>query len=117
MIIKGKRIEGKKLGRELGFPTVNLRYDGKETGVFAGFATIEDAGNPLLAAVNIGNDKLCEIHLIDWEGVVKKNTEVSLELKKKVREEMHFAGLDELKSQIAKDVAKIKHWYENGELI
>lgn len=113
--IKGQRIRGRGEGRVIGFPTVNLPYAGKETGVFAGEVRIKGESFP--AAVNLGarpsvdNERLCEIHIIDWEGEVACGEEVVVTLSGKLREVKKFGNLKLLKKQIAEDVKFAKSWY------
>ncbi|MEK7672965.1 MAG: riboflavin kinase [Patescibacteria group bacterium] len=121
-VIKGKRIKGNSLGQQLGFPTINLEYNGKENGVFAGDIVL--ASKHCLAAVSIGarptiNDEqpLCEIYILDWNGEVKPGEEVKLILKQKIREIKKFKDLAELKLEIAKDVETIRKLYPKNDLI
>jgi len=112
-IIKGKMIAGKGIGKTMGFPTVNIPYDGELNGVFA--ARVFCADKKYVAAVNVGArptfddaEKLCEIFLLDCDEDFEVGTEFEVKLVNKVREIKKFANLDELKEQIAKDVDFVK---------
>lgn len=117
--IKAKTVAGKKLGRTIGFPTINIPYDGEISGVFVAEVFLADDGNAYRAAVNIGlrptvdDKKLCEAYLLDWSGEVLEGTEVRVCLLKKIREIEKFESLDELKVQIAKDVKFARNWRKN----
>lgn len=114
-VIVGKTIIGRKLGRRLGFPTVNIPYFGKKTGVFAGKVLLD--GYWYVAAINLGGrptvedeTTLCEAFLLDWRGNVETGTEIRVELSRKIRETRKFANLKGLKEQIGKDVELLKKW-------
>lgn len=126
--IKAKTVAGKKLGRTIGFPTLNIPYDGELSGVFVAEVFLADGGNYhlasagtrcCLAAVNLGlrptvdGKKLCEAYLIDWSGEVMNGAEVRVCLLQKIREIEKFESLDELKVQIAKDVEFARCWKSN----
>jgi riboflavin kinase/FMN adenylyltransferase len=115
-IIKGKVLEGKHLGRQFGFPTVNVFYGGKESGVFAGRVFVEGNWHP--AAINIGKrptvddvKNLCEAFILNWDKDIEMGMEIEIELKQKIRETKKFPNFEELKSQIAKDVEFVKTCY------
>jgi len=109
---QGNIIEGNKLGRKLGFPTANLQV--KETdklipgnGVYAVEATLR--GKHYEGMMNIGirptlNDGLfmIEVNLFDFDEEVY-GSELRVHVKKFMRPEIKFNGLDALKDQIAKD--------------
>lgn len=108
----GKVIRGDQRGRTIGFPTANLNVSSVQVipspGVYAGF--LEYAGVKNMCVVNIGfrptvtNDtKLTiEAHILDFNKDIYDQT-VSLELLHRLRDEMKFGGLEELKGQIHKD--------------
>jgi riboflavin kinase/FMN adenylyltransferase len=116
--ISGHVVHGRKLGRELGFRTLNLRFAHAKSaamGIYAvrthglgeqpldGVAslgvrpTVEDAGRVLL-----------EVHCLDWparlgaEGAYGKL--VRVELLHKLRDEARFDGLEALTAAIEQDV-------------
>ncbi len=122
-VISGKIVTGLGLGKKLGFPTINLPYFGKESGVFAGEVFLNGVGHP--AAINIGSrptvdDKknLCEAFLLNISASdeaiineIKPDTAIQIHLKQKIRDTKKFANLVELKTQIAKDVEFVKTCY------
>ena len=56
---KGKVVEGKKLGKKLGFPTANLEIDGRKflpgEGVYAAWTTIENSSQKIASVMNLGS--------------------------------------------------------------
>ena len=106
--ISGIVVEGKKLGRKLGFPTANVQLaESLESGVYAGFVALEGTKN--IAAIFIFPDKpLLEAHILDFSGdLYGKNIEV--ELISKIRDGKKFESKDELKKQIAEDIKIIRN--------
>lgn len=118
VIITGKVIKGLGFGHQLGFPTINIFYNGEEKGVFAGEFFLDDIWHP--AAINLGTrptvddaKNLCEAFILDWDinKEIAEGTEVKVRLKQKIRDTKKFADFDELKAQIAKDVDFVKTCY------
>ncbi len=112
--VLGTVVKGKQLGRELGFPTANLRVHNEQLppdGVWAVDVTLED-GSVVRGAGNLGvrptvDDKkpqrLLEIHLLDYQGDLY-GALVVVRFLKRVRAEQKFDSLDALKAQIGHDV-------------
>ena len=110
-IISGKIVKGRGLGKKMGFPTLNIPYNGELRGVFAAKVLIDGKSYP--AAVSVGsrptiNDEsvFCEAYLLDFDGTV--DGEIEVELLEKIRDIEKFKDLEELKRQIAKDVEFVK---------
>ena len=115
----GYVIEGKKIGRSIGFPTANILLNDNNklipgSGVYA--ATVDYNGNLLKGMMNIGyrptiveenNIKTIEIHLFDFnENLYGKFLKVYAV--RKIRNEKKFNSIDELKEQIVTDEATIR---------
>ncbi|MCI0667846.1 MAG: bifunctional riboflavin kinase/FAD synthetase [Methylococcaceae bacterium] len=111
--INGKVIPGKQNGRAIGFPTANiaiLRKNPPVRGVFAvtmsGFRDREWAG---VANVGVrptfGGDPVffLEVHLFDFEWDLY-GSHVEVHFHEKIRDEIRFNSLDELKQRIGQDV-------------
>ncbi len=117
--IKGEVVRGKQLGTDLGFPTCNINPQRLRIplhGVYACEVRLGDLYRP--AAVNIGyrptvtesGDALLEAHILDFnEDLYGKTIEVIF--RQKIREEIRFSGLDELKRQISADVEKVRELF------
>lgn len=109
----GEVVHGDALGRELGFPTANLDPHHEllpPTGVYAAWVHLGERRQP--AVVNIGfrptvrseqpPTPRIEAHLLDFQGDLYGRT-LELEFVRRLREEQRFAGLAELRAQIARD--------------
>jgi len=122
--ISGHVLHGRKLGRELGAPTLNLRFAHARpaaTGVFAvrvhgldrraldGVAslgvrpTVEDAGRQLL-----------EVHCLQWPAELGAyggyGRCIRVELLHKLHDERKYASLEALREGISADVAEARAW-------
>jgi riboflavin kinase / FMN adenylyltransferase len=113
----GKIIEGNKLGRTIGYPTANLQIEDEHklipaNGVYAVDVQLNDT--TLKGMMNIGmrptvdgKKRTIEVNIFDFDediyGQIMKVT-----LKKWLRAEVKFAGLDELKNQLAMDAENAK---------
>ena len=104
--IKGVVIEGKKLGRRLGFPTANVQTEAElEGGVYAGFVLLE--GQKFKSAIFVWPDKkLLETYIFDFSRSIY-GQEIEVEIGDKIREVVKFENQAQLVSQIKKDVALI----------
>ncbi len=113
----GKVVHGEKLGRKIGFPTANIQMLRKNTpiqGVFA--VSMTGLGDkPIYGVANVGTKPtvnggakvLLETHLFDFnQDIYGKYVEVHF--KHKIRSEMRFQSVDDLKQQIQLDTAQAK---------
>lgn len=117
-LLNGKVIEGDKRGRQLGFPTANLKIDFPlkflpPNGVYAVNILLDN--KKLNGVMNIGvrptiNNSVNitpEVFIFDFnEDIYEK--ELSISFIEKLREEKKFSSLDELKKQIKIDIKKSK---------
>lgn len=117
--IDGTVVAGDKLGRTLGYPTINLARSQKQVlppeGVYVGFAHTRHGG--FLAAVSIGTrptvdgaDLRIEAFLLDYPGTEIYGTSVRLEVWAMVREQVKFDDLEALKEQMAEDVREVRKY-------
>jgi riboflavin kinase/FMN adenylyltransferase len=117
--ISGPVVPGDQLGHQLGFPTANLDVTGlilPPDGVYAARVFCSGAGagaTAYHAALNIGtrptvktgrHERRFEVHLLNFSGDLY-GQELEVEFIAKLRDEMKFASLDALKTQIAADIA------------
>ena len=112
--ISGPVVHGDQLGNKLGFPTANLDVTAlvlPPYGVYA--ARVFLNGTAHRAVLNLGtrptvqtskHERRFEVHLLDFSGNLY-DSELEVEFVAKLRDEMKFASLDELKTQIAADIA------------
>lgn len=123
--ISGHVVHGRKLGRDLGFRTLNLRFPSHRPaaqGIFvvqvhglseqplAGVAslgvrpTIEDEGRVLL-----------EVHCLDWPAGLALDAGyariLQVDLLHKLHDERKYDGLEALKAGIAQDVLDARAWW------
>ena len=129
--ISGHVVHGRKLGRDLGFRTLNLRFshwNPAASGIFA-VHVFGLSGTPLPGVANLGirpsidaNDVnggrvLLETYCLDWpaalgvEGGYGKI--VRVELLHKLHDELKYHGLDALKEGIRKDCGDARAFF-NG---
>lgn len=113
--VSGRVIKGAGKGVEIGFPTMNLESDSMlflKQGVYETNVNIE--GRSYKSITNFGraptlNDQrraILEVHLLN-ENKNCYGLTVELEFCKFIRPEMKFSGVNELKSQILKDINSI----------
>jgi riboflavin kinase/FMN adenylyltransferase len=110
--ITGRVVHGAKRGRHLGFPTANIRLGRPKPalhGIFAvkcfGAATRGLEGVASLGmnpAVTASGPATLEAFLFDFSGDLY-GRRLTIEFVKKLRDEAHFASLDELAAQIRRD--------------
>ncbi|QTN31508.1 riboflavin biosynthesis protein RibF [Akkermansiaceae bacterium] len=106
--VSGMVIEGRKLGRGLGFPTANISVGDQQLprdGVWA----VECGGLRGVANLGVrptvgGGERLLEVHLFGFSGDLYGSV-LKVRFGKFLREERKFASVDELRAQIALDVA------------
>jgi riboflavin kinase/FMN adenylyltransferase len=109
------------LGRTLGFPTANIELLRKNTPVNGVFAvTMTGVSNRELHGVaNVGtrptvdgNHKaVLEVHLFDFNKEIYGRY-VEVHFKQKIRDEVRFDSIEQLKNQIEQDAIAAKRFFE-----
>lgn len=118
--LTGRVMYGERLGRDLGFPTVNLALKRRAppvSGIFA--AQVHGVGAaPEPAAAYIGKrsaaggtDWVVEAHLLGYSGELY-GRRLRVELLHRLREDRHFDSLDGLRAQMQQDVAAARAWLD-----
>ena len=115
--VSGIAAKGRQLGRTIGFPTLNIYPPDQKflppDGVYATNATVN--GTTYRGITNIGlrptvdNNSVArsvETHLPEYEVTDLYSAHVKVELLNFIRPERKFSSLEELKTQIAKDIEK-----------
>ena len=113
----GRIVQGDQRGRMIGYPTANVKLFRNKSPVSGVYAVIVSgiADAPVKGVANIGvrptvdgsNQNVLETYLFDFDRDVY-GYQVKVHLVQKLRDELKFQTLDELKAQIEEDVAKAK---------
>jgi riboflavin kinase/FMN adenylyltransferase len=116
--LTGMVVTGDGRGRELGFPTANLRLDAERLlpgdGIYAVLARIGGEGAWRPAAMSIGMRptfdgqlRTLEVHLLDWKGDLVGRT-MTVEFVDWLRPELHFESAEALVEAMDRDVAETR---------
>ncbi len=110
--VRGRVVHGDAMGRQLGWPTANLRLSPECSpldGIYAGWVH-GAAAEPWPAAISVGvrptvggRRTVFEVHLIDFDGDLYKR-HLAVEPVARLRGEVHFDGLEALAAQIGEDI-------------
>jgi riboflavin kinase/FMN adenylyltransferase len=111
--MRGRVMPGRRLGRDLGFPTANLPLERRRAPVAGIFAVrVHGVGSgPLPGVASLGTrptvaggETLLEAHVFDFcEDLYGR--EIEVEFAAKLRDEAHFATLEALTAQMRRDAA------------
>ena len=122
--LDGRVVQGDQRGRTLGFPTANLKVQPEQAMPKDGiYATLAHVGGRLLPSVtNIGVrptfdglKHLIETFIFDFNEDIYRR-KLTIELAARLRDEMKFHSVDELKDQMARDVIRAKEILDNRSL-
>ena len=112
-LIMGEVVHGKKIARELGFPTANIKISTRlypKNGIYGARVKIEGEDFYRDGVVNIGvnptlkpGEKSVEVNILDFDEFIYGKI-VAVELEQYLREEKKFSSIDELKRVIGNDV-------------
>lgn len=113
----GVVVVGERLGRTLGFPTINIARSFDQVtpadGVYA--CICQTVNGTYAAAVNVGRrpsvdgrSRTIEAHLIDYTGGDLYGTAVRLGFVRRLRDELRFDSLEELRDQMGRDVQETR---------
>lgn len=121
--LSGRIAHGRKLGRELGYPTINIKMGDKTLivkGIFA--VNVKGLDNRVLEGVaSIGTrptvngvDTILEVYILDFDRDVYGYS-VEVNFLHKIRNEEKFASLEELAAHIAQDTEKAKAFFKRDK--
>ncbi|MFC5568547.1 bifunctional riboflavin kinase/FAD synthetase [Lysobacter yangpyeongensis] len=114
--IDGHVVRGRQLGRELGFPTANLRFGGKTPALSGIYATwVHGVGDAPHASVSslgtrptvAGVEPLLEAHLFDFSSDLY-GRRIEVEFVAKLRDELKFPDLASLTGQMHRDAEQAR---------
>ncbi len=111
--LAGMVIHGDKKGRQIGYPTANIKVDNPRkiiplNGVYA--VTVDFENTVYKGMMNIGyrptvtdiNELRIEVNMFDFNQEIY-GKQLKVHFHKRIREEQKFNGIDELKSQLGRD--------------
>jgi riboflavin kinase/FMN adenylyltransferase len=123
--ISGHVVHGRKLGRELGFRTLNLRFPHPKPAAMGIFVVRVHglAGTPLPGVASLGvrptvedaGRVLLETHCLDWPEPLALDAGygrvLRVEVLHKLHDERKYESLDALRAGIAQDEADARAWF------
>ena len=129
--ISGHVVHGAKLGRDLGFRTLNLRFAHRKpaaSGIFVvrlhGLANEPLPGVASLGVrptVEDGGRVLLEVHALEWPASLGREGGygrcIRVDLLHKLHDELKYDGLDALREGIALDTAKAIAWWQGRDRV
>lgn len=110
--LNGEVVHGKKIGRTIGFPTANLKYNENfilpKVGVY--YTNIKVNNNIYKGITSVGNNPTIEenksltieTYILDFSKDIY-GEQIDVSFIKKIRDEKKFTSLDELKEELEKD--------------
>ena len=111
--ILGEVIHGKKIGRTLGFPTANLKFENKvypSYGAYGVYVHIFGDPNIYHGVMNIGTNPTLkpgelsvEVHILDFNKDIYGET-IKIEILEKISDEIKFTTVEDLIEKINNDV-------------
>ncbi len=119
--MSGHVIHGKKLGRTLGFPTLNLRVAHQRPALLSGIFVVQVHGlalQPLPAVASLGfrptvdnsGHVLLEVHVFDFDESCYGRV-VRIEFLHKLRDEEKYHDLPTLTTAIQRDAQSARNWF------
>jgi riboflavin kinase/FMN adenylyltransferase len=122
--ISGTVVHGDALGRELGYPTANVRITHNRPAVMGIFAVelLRRGEAPARGVASLGirptvkqhGEPVLEVFLLDFEGDLY-GSYVRIDFLHKFRDEQKFADLAALKAKIADDVAATRAFFSHAD--
>ena len=113
----GTVIEGRRLGRTLGFPTANIRPESEQlppNGVYAVRVAIDGKLHSGIANVGVrptvsggAAQRIVEVHIFDFNGEIY-GSDIEVIFHRFIRPEIKFPNLEALCAQIAHDIAEVR---------
>jgi riboflavin kinase/FMN adenylyltransferase len=123
--IAGRVIHGDKRGQQWGFPTANLAIRFHRAPVQGIFAVrvdgLENHSLPAVASLGTrptvdGKKMLLEVFIFDFDRPIY-GERICVSFLHKLRDEVDYPSIDELRAQIGRDVAATRRYFETGHLV
>jgi len=113
--ISGIVVRGNGIGVKIGFPTANIEINENKqlipsNGVYSVNLTFNNSKYSAICnigtkpTISMDSDRSLEVHLIDVGNIDLYNQIVDIEFNFKIRDEVRFKNINELKNQIEKDI-------------
>ena len=127
--ISGHVVHGRKLGRDLGFRTLNLRFPSHRPAA-QGIFVVQVHGladHPLAGVASLGvrpsvenaGRVLLEVHCLEWPSSVALEGGYArilrVDLLHKLHDERRYASLEALRAGIAQDVVDARAWWTHAQ--
>jgi riboflavin kinase/FMN adenylyltransferase len=126
--ISGRVQHGRKLGRDLGFRTLNLRFGHARPAAMGIFVVRVHglAGQPLRGVASLGvrptvedaGRVLLEVHCLEWPAPLGPESGygrcVRVDLLHKLHDELKYDSLEALREGIARDTAAARAWFDGA---
>lgn len=118
--VEGLVVHGDKRGRTIGFPTANLRPINRmipKNGVYVTSTLIEGKWRKSITNIGIrptfdnNSQTSVETFILDWEGDLYDDV-IRVRFLHRLRDERKFNGIEELKTQIGKDLLHARKYFE-----
>ena len=123
-LLKGKVVEGRRLGRELGFPTANILPEDSHkmvpaNGVYA--VHVQVGGVRYRGMLNVGtrptvnsnvDHRSIEVNLFDFSADIYGH-EIAVSFVERIRDEVKFESVEKLREQLEKDKTRTFHIFAN----
>ena len=116
---EGEVFHGDKIGRSIGYPTANLKSTDEEKivlgdGIYAVYADVEGKNYKGMMSIGFrptvnGRTRVTEVNLFDFNQDIYGKT-IRVYVKKYLRSEVKFNGLEELTQQLHKDKEESLKW-------
>jgi riboflavin kinase / FMN adenylyltransferase len=124
--IIGTIVSGQQIGRDIGFPTINvfpLDHNKLVPGIGVYICEVRWNGQTLMGTTNIGYSptlkknsfKEIETHILDFSEDIYSQ-EVEIVFHRKLRDEKDFSGMEELIQEIQKDVQTTRDYFKGSAL-
>lgn len=116
--LNGRVVQGKKLGRKLGYPTANMEVNDKyvipKNGVY--YTVVKYKGKLFKAMTNVGlnptveetNNVKIETYILDFEQDIYDEY-IDLYFLERIRDEIKFSNIDELTKQMKNDYSYVNN--------